>query len=86
MRIRLFSLVIMLSILCGCSYNPYLYQNYCQKDYWGDSQYEIFGRKNCVGETGHWNDENQAHDGYYCTNPNCRTQERVRCKDTCGCY
>lgn len=80
-------LVVMLSflLLAGCCSNPFIYPNYCAPDYWHDNDWNIFGRKNCVGQIGVWHDYNNGRDGYWCTSSRCVTYERLQCTDTCNC-
>lgn len=86
MLVRFLITLTFLALLTGCCSYPFIYPNYCQKDYWGDSRFDIFGRKNCVGRTGTWVDQNNGRDGFFCTSPRCVTYEKVTCTDTCGGY
>lgn len=81
---KIFFLILLAMLLTACAnHNPNLYKNYCQKDYWGDNNFDIFGRKSCVGDTGKWVDVNNGRDGYYCRTPDCSVTNNVTCKDTC---
>lgn len=84
MRTKLLFVFVCLLALSGCS-PDYYHQKSCSIDYWGDNNYNVFGRKNCVGDTGKWVNTDGGIDGYYCTNPTCTHREKVTCKDTC-CY
>lgn len=87
MKVKLLFAALSLMTLWGCCCNPaYIlpkYSEYCQQDYWGDNQFNIFGRKNCVGSTGRWIDYDNGRDGYYCTNAKCSTYDRPICSETC---
>jgi|GEM_PF-5039166 len=85
MKKNLFFVFFILTIISGCANtNPNLYKNYCQKDYWGDTKFDIFGRKNCIGDAGRWFDEANGRSGYYCMNPSCSQHDVITCKDTCS--
>lgn len=84
MKDKLLILSLCLITLTSCTTNPFIFPNYCQIDYWGDSQFNIFGRKNIVGSTGRWIDYNNGRDGYWCTSPRCLTYDRVVSTDTCS--
>lgn len=82
---RIYLLILVAVICCSCvRNNPYAYVNCCQKDYWDDYKTNIFARKNCVGDTGHWNSDVKATTGFYCLGPHCIAQDTITCKDTCS--
>lgn len=90
MKAKILVVLVCMLALSGCyhflkhDYN--CYRNYCQKDYWADSNFEVFGRKNCVGDTGKWVATGSGTTGYYCTGPHCVTTDNLICKSTCRCY
>jgi hypothetical protein len=83
MTIRLLCVALCFAALSGC-YRNYPFQTSCTPDYWHDSDYQIFGRKNCVGDQGRWIDEGNGRGGYYCKGANCVNKDRIQCKDTCN--
>lgn len=86
MLFRSFVLVSFMCVLTSCCVSPYAFRNYCAKDYWGDTNFEIFGRESCVGETGHWVTDRNGWDGSYCKSPRCKINYKVNCTDTCCKY
>lgn len=77
MSIRICFTLILSMFISGCADNPAMCRHMCGHDYWGDCRTEIFGVNNSVGYIGHWQDEYDGNNGYYCKNVDCSQKERV---------